>query len=183
MGSDGGLRAWAFLQRNPVYRAAWREVAERPDFESTPFPVRIQSPADRPALAWGLLAWENSQTTSGPASPFWAGAPMLEGEWTAPAPPLWGVLARSGARLEGLRLADGTLILKIENGSQVVQVRIGPGPAAGTGTVLVLARIAQPIGLRHDRQNHPLRIVGTAATGLSTLVLGGVALWQAVGTL
>ena len=66
----------------------------------------------------------------------------------------------------------------------VVEVNGGNGILLHvTGAVLVLARIAQPIGLRHDRQNHPLRIVGTAATGLSTLVLGGMALWQAVGTL
>ena len=52
-----------------------------------------------------------------------------------------------------------------------------------SGAVLVLARIAQPIGLRHDRLIHPLRVLGTAGTVLPTLVLGGVALWQAVGAL
>ena len=47
------------------------------------------------------------------------------------------------------------------------------------GVILVIARIAQPVGLRHDRIIHPLRVVGTAGTVLPTVVLGAVALWQA----
>ena len=81
MATDGGPRAWAFLRRNPVYRAAWPAVAAGKVSEAAPFPVRIQSQADREALWWGLLAWEDPRRADGPASPFWAGAPMLEGEW------------------------------------------------------------------------------------------------------
>ena len=121
MATDGGPRAWAFLRRNPVYRAAWREVAERTVLEAAPFPVRIQSRADREAREWGLLAWEDPHRTDGPACPFWAEAPMLEGEWGPEAPSL---AADAGARLSGLRLADGTLILKIENRLQAAQVRM-----------------------------------------------------------
>ena len=138
MGTDGGPRAWAFLRRNPAYQASWREAFERPKFEPPPFSVRIQSRADRRALEWGLLAWENPLKFDGPVSPFWAEAPMLEGEWAAGPPPLSEFLARSGARLEGLRLADGSLILKIENGSEAAQVCIGPGSDTGMGTGLVL---------------------------------------------
>ena len=47
---------------------------------------RIQSKADREALGWGLLAWEDPRRTDGPASPFWARAPMLDGEWGPEAP-------------------------------------------------------------------------------------------------
>ena len=50
------------------------------------------------------------------------------------------------------------------------------------GTVLVVARIAQPFGLHHDRMIHPLRAVGTVGTVLPTVVLIGVALWQVVGS-
>ena len=144
MGTDGGPRAWAFLRRNPVYGAAWREAFERPVFEAAPFPVRIQSNADRQGLGWGLLAWEDSHKTNGPASPFWAEAPMLEGEWATGAPALPGQLARSGARLEGLRLIDGTLILKIENADHGAQVRVRAGTSVAIGERLVLRHVFDP---------------------------------------
>ena len=64
---------------------------------------------------------------------------MLNGEWAPGAPSLLEFLAGSGARLEGLSLADGSLILKIENGSQAVQVRIGPGSDTGMGMALAVA--------------------------------------------
>ena len=50
---ESGRRAWAFLRRNPDYRAGWAEAAARPVFEAAPFPVRIQSQADRKALGVG----------------------------------------------------------------------------------------------------------------------------------
>ena len=50
------------------------------------------------------------------------------------------------------------------------------------GIVLLLARIAHPIGLRLDRADHPLRAVGAIGTVLTTFVLAVVALWQAVAT-
>ncbi len=138
METDGGPRGWAFLRRNTVYRDAWRDALKRPEFESAPFEVRVQSSLDRQALEWGLLAWEDPDGTEGPASPFWASAPMLEGEWGRSAPGLPGLLAESGARLGGLRLTDGTLILKIENGEGAAQVRVRaePGPERGQGLVL-----------------------------------------------
>ena len=84
-------------------------------------------------------------------SPFWVEAPMFECEWATGPPPLPERLARSGARIEGLRLADGTLILKFENGSEAAQMRIRPGPDAemGTGPVLRLGQ-AQALARLHD---------------------------------
>ena len=111
---------------HPVYTAAWRASTGPPTFEAAPFPVRIQSMADSLALEWGLLAWEDPHGASGPASPFWAEAPMLEGEWETVAPPLAPLVVGAGARLSGLRLPDGTLILKIENRSEAAQVRMRP---------------------------------------------------------
>ena len=97
--------------------------------ESAPLELRIQSCVDRQALEWGLLAWEDPRGRDGPASPFWAGASMLEGEWGTEAPPVVRLIADAGARLSGLRLADGKLILKIENRSVAVQVRMRVEPA------------------------------------------------------
>ena len=51
------------------------------------------------------------------------------------------------------------------------------------GVVLFVARVVQPIGLRHDRLVHPLRLVGTVGTVTATVVLGVNAMWQAVGAL
>ena len=138
MATDGGPRAWAFLRHNPLYRAQWHEAFVEPDFEAAPFPVRIQSQADRQALVWGLLAWEDPCARGGPASPFWAEAPRLDAEWGTDTPTLQGFLAKSGARLEGLRLGDGTLILKIENGTAAAQVRVRAGGEAAVGAGLVL---------------------------------------------
>ena len=50
------------------------------------------------------------------------------------------------------------------------------------GAILVIARIAQPFGLHHDRMIHPLRAVGTVGTVLPTVVLIGIALWQVFGS-
>ena len=47
--------------------------------EPGPFEVRWQTAADAGALCWGLYAWANPDVAYGPASPFWAGAPMFEG--------------------------------------------------------------------------------------------------------
>lgn len=136
MATDDGPRAWAFLRRNPVYREEWRKTFERPVFEQAPFPVRVQSESDSQALAWGLLAWENPDVMNGAASPFWAEAPMVEAEWGTALPPLQAFLAKSGARLDGLRLADGSLILKIEKRERAAQIRIRAG--MGMGLVLQL---------------------------------------------
>lgn len=48
------------------------------------------------------------------------------------------------------------------------------------GVVLVLARIAHPIGLQHDSIAHPLRAVGAGGTFLAMIVLAGMALWQVI---
>ena len=70
---------------------------------------------------------------------------MLDGEWATQARPLVPLVANAGGRLSGLRLADGTLILKIENRSEAAQVRMAPGlvhappgPDSGMATGLVL---------------------------------------------
>ena len=55
--------------------------------------------------------------------------PTLDGAGSASAPPLVPQLAETGSRLEALRLADGVLVLKVENEGIAVQVRVTePGP-------------------------------------------------------
>ena len=123
MGVEAGPRAWEVLRRRPDYRAAWRAAAAAPSFEPAPFPVRVQSAADRAAARWRLLAWQDPHG-DGPASPFWTDGPMLDGRFSRRAAPILPLLSEAGARLEGLRLAGGGLVLKIERGRSAVQLRI-----------------------------------------------------------
>ena len=162
MATDGGPRAWAFLRRNPAYRAAYRRVFERREAEPAPFPVRIQSRADREARAWGLLAWEDPDGPDGPVSPFWAEAPMPECEWGAGPPSLAGLVAKAGGRLAGLRLADGALVVKIEKRSGAAQLRILPGSGFGDGAGLVV-RVG--FGLDEARAKARLEDLGRLVDG------------------
>ena len=131
--------AWACLRRARDYRAAWGRHAARPRYEAgTPFPVRIRSGADRIAERdWSLLAFEDPDGDA--VSAFFRDAPMLEGEGSATASPLLAMLDAAGARVEGLRLDDGALVLKVESAGMAVQVHIcDPAPLlAGGGVRLV----------------------------------------------
>ena len=85
-------------------------------------------------------------------------------------------MRRHGNFTENVPMALILMGLVEANGGNVIFLHV-------IGIVLVLARIAHPIGLHHDSISHPLRLVGAAGTILSMLVLAGVALWQEVGAL
>lgn len=51
------------------------------------------------------------------------------------------------------------------------------------GILLVVCRIAHPFGLRHDRVQTPMRLLGAGGTFVLTIALGLVALWQGVQAL
>ena len=122
---DGATRTWTLLRSLEAYRAAYEAHAEPPTYEAAPFPVRLQSEADLAARdPWRIAAWENPFARDGPASPFVTGEAMLAGEGSSKASPLVPFLAAAGARLDGLRLVDGTLLLKIEQDGRAVQVRV-----------------------------------------------------------
>ncbi len=133
-GAIRGAHAWAYMRRDPRYCAAWAAQAGAVRFEPAAFPIKVQGEADLSAEAWSLLAWEDP----GPAawrSPFWSGIPMLVGEpdpepWPDPAP-LLGMLAEAGARVEGLRLLSGRLVVKAELGNAVLQIMVPSGRAFG----------------------------------------------------
>ena len=52
-----------------------------------------------------------------------------------------------------------------------------PGLLHGLGIALVVARIAHPIGLKHDNVRNPLRGIGAGGTTLVTLIAGGMLIW------
>ena len=61
---------------------------------------------------------------------------MLDGTGAASAPPLLPLLADADASVEGLRLCDGALMLKVENAGVAVQVRVAePAPLLAGGGV------------------------------------------------
>lgn len=139
--AEGHTPAWKVLRGLRAYQAAYESQAEAPAFEDgTVFPVRIQSAVDLAARdPWRIEAWEHPFARDGPASPFLAGEAMLEAEGSPTAQPLLPFLAGVGARVDGLRLLDGTLIVKIERDGRAVQVRVTKeGPVlAGAGFRLV----------------------------------------------
>lgn len=159
------VRAWLFLKRNPDYIAD-RENAggvPAPD-EAAPFPIRARTEVDRGAAGWGLLAWEDPFDEAGPASPFWADAPMLEAAPEPGAPALTELLKAPGLRLSGLRLEDGALIVKAERGGAAVQMRVADGaefdPAGG-----IVLRLPVELDLhRHLRRAADLWSVAAVET-------------------
>ncbi len=153
-----GVRAWRFLRNVPEYEAAWRAQACDPDRDpgeagpppgngrgqadepggqdvgtgpGTEFPVRAQTRADLEAARFDLLAWQDPRGEGGPASPFWVQDGMPEAAVSPDAEPLAGVVAAGGGSLEGLRLLDGGMVLKIEHGEAALQILLcdaGPFP-------------------------------------------------------
>ena len=121
-----GAHAWAWMRRDPGYRAAWAKQAGSPRFEAAAFPLRVQTEADLAAADWALPVWEDPDATAW-RSPFWSGTRMLVGEpdpdpWPD-TPPLLPLLADAGARVEGLRLMSGRFILQVELGYATVPAR------------------------------------------------------------
>lgn len=164
MSRTEATRAWQYLRRNPAYIEARRTMAEPAAEEPAPFPLRARTAADREAAAWGLLVWEDPDGEAGPASPFWADAPMLEAVPSPEAPALAELLKEPEVRLSGLRLEDGTAILKVERGEGAVQIRVEDGaafdPAGGIALCLPL-ELDLRVRLRRTAELWPVAGVGT----------------------
>lgn len=121
---DAGVSSWRVMRRQEAYVVAWRASAAAPSFEPAPFPLRVQSEADLGAAAWRLLSWQDPASDDA-VSPFWIGAPALEGALRRGARPLAEMASTPGAGVEGLRLLDGGLLLKIARGGRVVRLLLG----------------------------------------------------------
>ena len=148
--ATGAATAWQFLMNHPDYIVDWWMAAAgmpRPDGE--PFPIRTQTEADLKARSWGLLAWQDPLSEDGPASPFWDDAPMAKAVSDPDGTePFAALVRKEGGRLEGLRLRDGALILKIERGAAAAQIRIEDGDAFDPeGCLALLLPFAQAGGL------------------------------------
>ena len=126
MRMEDGARAWQVLRRLPSYRYAWRRRRPQPGLpERAPFPVQLQTAADLGAARFGLLAWEDPYAELGPVSPFWAVAPMVSAAVGSRATPLVDDATAPGLSVAGLRLPDGSLVLKLERGGGAVPAGAG----------------------------------------------------------
>ena len=122
-----GVLAWMVLRQVDDYRKAWRRHAASAGVstapEPGPFPIRIQMEADLEAERFEMLTWEDPRKADGPTSPFWRQDGMPEGVLVPGAEPLLGLVGDRGS-VEGLRLLNGDLVLKIEYGGAAVQIRL-----------------------------------------------------------
>ena len=123
---DGAL-AWAVLRQVGEYGEAWRRYASAAGVsaaaERGPFPIHVQTKADLAANRFEMLAWEDPWKADGPASPFWRQDGMPEGLLEPGARSLTALVGDNGS-VEGLRLLDGDLVLKIEYAGAALQVRL-----------------------------------------------------------
>ena len=158
-----GARAWQFLKRNPTYVEAWQNAGPPGANEPAPFPLRAQSEADCGAEDWGLLAWEEPMAEGGPSSPFWAEAPTLDAMSAPEGPALLELLAAPGARLSGLRLRNGAVMIKAERGNAALQLLIADGDSFDPeGGVVLRLPVALDLQVRL-RRTADLWPIGTPA--------------------
>ena len=139
METGDSVLAWRILRLVGDYEMAWARHGggSPPALEPGPFRIRVQSEADMEAARFGLLAWEDPHDTEGPVAPFWRQDGMPAGFLDPEAPPL-AVAAGAGSRVEGLRLPDGDLVVRIERGGAAVQVRVrGAAPFPDGGGIAV----------------------------------------------
>ena len=135
-GTGDAVLAWTVLRHVRGYLDAWdRNAAHAPEPETEPGPfrIRVQAGADLDAAEFELLAWEDPHDADGPRSPFWRQDAMPEAFVDPDEPPLAEAVGENGA-VEGLRLLDGGLVLKVEAGGAAVQVRLrdaAPFPMEG----------------------------------------------------
>ena len=139
METGDGVLAWRILRLVGDYEMAWARhgAGSTPALEPGPFRIRIQSEADMEAARFELLAWADPHDAEGPVAPFWRQDAMPAGFLDPEAPPL-AVAVGVGSKIEGLRLLDGDLVVRIERCGAAVQVRIrGAAPFPDGGGIAV----------------------------------------------
>lgn len=123
---NGRWEAWRSLRANPDYRADWKAHASAaPALEPAPFPLRVQSEADLMAQRWGLLAWEDPRVRNR-MTPFRSDVQMVRATAVKPdvrdRPAMCDLVRQSPASYSGLRLRDGSVVLKVEWRRRVEQI-------------------------------------------------------------
>ena len=161
----GGWWAWQFLKCNPAYVEDWWRWAVPAPEEPAPFPLRTQTEADLRAAEWGLFALVDPSADDGAASAFWIEAPTFEAEPSPDGDALLELLAMPETRLDGLRLADGSVIVKVDQGGTSAHLRIADGDLFDPeGRFVVNVRLPTAWNLRSQlRRTALLWPIGTPA--------------------
>ena len=149
-----GDRDWHSLRTNPDYRAEWREHGAAASFvESLGFPLPTQSEADLEAARWGLL-------TVGRSADEKPGLAVLGRRQDGPVPggeagrDALAVLAReTGVSFTGLRLRDGSLVLKPKRGRRVEQLWIIDGDSFDFDRTIQVVIRSMPTSKAHACSN------------------------------
>ena len=161
----GGDWAWQFLRCNPAYLEAWQKCAVPATEEPSPFPLRVQTEADLRAAEWGLLAWADPSADDGAAPAFWMEAPTFEAVPSPEGAVLLELLAIPQTRLDGLRLADGSVIVRVEQGGTSAHLQIADGDGFDPeGRFVVQVQLPAAWNLRSQlRRKASLWPIGTSA--------------------
>ena len=161
----GGSWAWEFLKCNPVFVEERQKWAVPAPEEPAPFPLRAQTEADLRAAEWGLFAWADPSADVGAAPALWIEAPTLEAEPSPEGDVLLELLAMPETRLDGLRLADGSVLVRVEQSGTSVHLRIADGEGFDPeGRFVVHLRLPVARNLRWQlRRTGLLWPVGTPA--------------------
>lgn len=139
--AGNGARAWLILSHVEAYERAWQTHAGPVVREEGPFRIRVQTVADLKASAFDLMAWENPLRPAGRGTPFWVGPATVEATIEPGAPPLVPLVSAGGGSVEGLRLLDGRLVLRIECGSAAIQLLLwGTAPFPKDGGIEIRHR-------------------------------------------
>ncbi|MDE0705858.1 MAG: hypothetical protein OXH59_19270 [Rhodospirillaceae bacterium] len=176
VGTWDAVRAWRYIRTSREYRDGYARRGRLPGLpERAPFPLRLRTAADIGAMRWGMLAWEDPYETL-PLAPFWADAGVIAGRLTGDSPSLVRMAAEGRATVSGLRLGDGGLMLRIEQGDdRAVLVRLPPGAAPDEGSGLMVGRDLARI--EDIWQGVPAPRPGRARRGTSTSFC-----WRSKGT-
>ena len=172
--------AWQSLRSNPDYRTEWKAYGSAaPVLEPAPFPLRVQSEADLMARRWGLLAWEDPRVLNR-AMPFRSDMPMVRAEAVEPdgreCAALRDLVRGSAATFTGLRLRDGTVVLKAERRRRVEQVRVTNSEAfdpAGSGLVTLTTLDDMPPSKYWGRLENFAWIIGARRRGIEASASSG----------
>ena len=179
VGRWDALRAWRFIRASRAYRDAWKRRLPQPGLpERGPFPIRLQTSADLAAMAWGMAAWEDPYAEL-PLAPFWMSAGVIEGRVTHDLPPLVRLAAEGGASLSGLRLADGTLMLRIERPGVSVPVRLPAGTDFPGDGGLRLVTVRDVAAIEDVWSGLPVPRAGRRARGTTTETANFCWRWRA----
>lgn len=133
--------AWEFLRKNPDYISDWHHFGTMPAIkdDTRPFNIYEQHPSDQSADKWGLFTFQDPVASPERSTPFWSIAPTLEAEVVhASQVSLLPMLRETGAKITGLLLLNGDIILKVEHGASTVLVRIKDAKAFDETSGLIL---------------------------------------------